>query len=367
MKLLDRMILRSFLKAWLIFFTSLMSLFIVVDAFSRLDDYVVAAGANNWKALLALMAERYRLQAILIFDRIGGALTLLAALFTLAWMQKSNEIVPLLASGVPLRRLLRPVFLGALVFTGLAAANREFILPEAAEALQNPPSDPQGRRLRPVAGMYDSSGILIEGFAAQPSEKAVLQFTCTLPPRFTGTLLHVRAKAAYWIPPGQGPYSGGWLLTDAQPAELPPLSEPGLTMIDPGKHFLKTERVDFDLLVRTGRWQEAAPFWELQQELNRGEASNLAALSMELHSRLLGPAVTLVGLALGVALLMRQQSRNVYVNLAFCLGMAACLFFAGMGAKRLAEQELIEPVLAAWLPLLAFGPLAAALWDAMQG
>lgn len=364
--LLDKLLFRAFVKAWLICFISLVSLYLVIDAFQHLDDFLHAADNGGTRALIRVMAEYYSNQIVLIFDRLCGPMTLLAALFTVTWMQKSNEITPLLAAGIPVRRVLRPVFLAAVAFIGLATANRELLLPEVASELQKPPDDPSGRKLVYVGGLYDSTGILIEGYSALPAEQVVHRFSCTLPSRYSGNLLHLKAKEAYYIPPGDGPQTGGWLLVHTQPEELPPLTEPIITMIDPGKFFLKTHRVTFELLTRAKGWHEFAATADLHAELDRAEATQLSVLAMQLHLRFTAPAITLLSVLLGLGMLLRDQYRNVFFNLSLCLAMAALLFVVTYAAKYLGAKEYLEPALAAWLPILLFGPFALVRLDAMR-
>lgn len=366
MKLLDRLLLRAFLQAWLICFTSLVALYVVIDAFQRLDDFLAANQAGGWANLWLIIADYYGVQLAIIFDRLAGTMTLLAALFTLAWMQKSNELIPLLATGVPLRRLLRPILLGTLLFIGLGAANRELLLPRLASRLQKPPDDPEGRRLVYVGGMYDTNDVLIEGHTAQLAKRVVYRFSATLPPQLAGMLLSVKAKEAHYIPPGEGPNSGGWLLIETQPAEPPPLPTDVLRLIDPGKLFLRTERVTFEVLTRPRGWHEYASSADLYAELDRGEATNLASLAMQVHQRQVAPLVTLVTVLLGVGLLLRDLHRAVFINIALCLGMAGLLYAAGLAARYLGERDFVQPALAAWLPVLFFGPLAWVQLDAAK-
>jgi lipopolysaccharide export system permease protein len=366
MKLLDRYLLRSFLRAWSICFASLISLYIVVDAFQRLDEFISAAGSSQWRAVALVVARYYGVQLVQVFDRLGGTITTLAALFTLAWMQKSNEVVPLLAAGVPVRRVLRPILIGAALFIALAFANRELLLPRVASELQRPANDPAGSKLRAVGGLFDANGILCEGRSALPSERVVHDFACTLPARFAGAVLQVRAKEAYYIPPGAGPLTGGWLMVTTTPSELPPLQEPVLTMIDPGKLFLKTQRVDFDRLTRDRRWHELAPTGEIWDELDRADATNLSATAMELHLRLTTPLSTFLMTLMGLAILLTNQHRKTYFNLGLCFLLGAALFVATLMARYLGEKDFLDPALAAWLPIFVFGPLTLALLDSMQ-
>ena len=113
MKLIDRMLLRNFFKAWLVCFFSLVSLYIVIDVFNKLDQFIDVATQTETN-LFEIMGVFYSYQLVLIFDRLCGVIILLAAMFTVTWMLRNNELLPLLSAGVSTRRVLQPVLLGTL-------------------------------------------------------------------------------------------------------------------------------------------------------------------------------------------------------------------------------------------------------------
>lgn len=365
MKLLDRLVFGTFVKAWVVCFVSMVALYVVIDAFNKLDDFLQAAKALK-QPVATVAGKYYAHQLLLIFDRLCGIMLLLAAIFTLSWMQRNNELMPLLAAGIPMRRVLVPVLAGTLLFLSVSVINRECVIPQIAEQLQNPAADPQGEASRMVKGTYEPNGILIEGRAAFPKDRLVVEFAVTAPEKLAGTLCYIKAKEARYIPPGPESPSGGWLLTETTPKELPPWKEPVLTMIDPGKFFLKTEQVDFALLTRGKNWYQFADTLTLYHELQRFGAGHLAPLAVQWHLRLITPLLTLLMVAMGVAMILRDHNRNMFINVGMCLGFAAAFYVLCYVARYLGEQEYLTPALAAWLPVLAFGPVGLAALDGIK-
>src|SRR5215472_13269207 len=102
MLIIDRMLMRNFFKAWLVCFFSLLSLYIVIDIFNKLDEFIDAANRTE-TSLVEVMALFYSTQMVIIFDRLCGAMVLLAAMFTVTWMLRNNELLPLLSAGVSTR------------------------------------------------------------------------------------------------------------------------------------------------------------------------------------------------------------------------------------------------------------------------
>ena len=49
-----------------------------------------------------------------------------------------------------------------------------------------------------------------------------------------------------------------------------------------------------------------------------------------------------------------------------CLILCAIFFAAGIICKQLGNKDYLSPALAAWLPVLFFGPLAFVMFDAIH-
>jgi lipopolysaccharide export system permease protein len=84
------------------------------------------------------------------------------------------------------------------------------------------------------------------------------------------------------------------------------------------------------------------------------------------HSRLVRPAVGLVLVLLGLGVILGNQNRHVIVNVGLCVAMCAAYYATIYASKYLGDQDFIAPVLAAWLPVLIFGPLVVVLLDAVH-
>ena len=70
---------------------------------------------------------------------------------------------------------------------------------------------------------------------------------------------------------------------------------------------------------------------------------------------------------MGLALLLRDQSRHMYVNAGVSLGLSALLYASFYLSRFLGESAFLPPTLAAWLPLLIFGPVTFWLQSGMRG
>jgi lipopolysaccharide export system permease protein len=182
----------------------------------------------------------------------------------------------------------------------------------------------------------------------------------------TGGLVHMSVEQAYYVP-AESPNGGvgGWHLTGAAPATLDPCPEV-LEQIDPGNYILRVQEVDFDALTRKNNWFMFASTARLRELLFRPDAKRQAAIAVLFHMRLTRPVLGLLLVVLGLSLILRDQNRNVFIGTGLCLIMCALFFAAIFACKQLGDGEYIAPALAAWLPVLSFGPLAFAWFDAIH-
>jgi lipopolysaccharide export system permease protein len=365
MKLLDRLLIRQYIKAYLVCLVSLLSLYIVVDLFTNLEDF-----AEHHDGLLPVLRHigiYYGYKVSQIFDRLCEAIVLMAAAFTVALLQRNNELIPLLSAGVSTRRVVRPVLLTACAMLGLAVANQELVIPRIGMRLLNDRDDPDGEKDLLVQGGYEPNGIHIEGRVASRKGMVVREeFYVVIPESIAGCLINLSAKEGRYIPPGDGPHTGGWLIMGATPAELEGWNNPVLEMIDPGKYFLHTTEVDFDTITRPRNWYNFASTSRLALELGKPDSARLSSMAVLFHTRLTRPILGMILVLSGLSIILRDQNRNVFISAGLCVVLCGMFFAALFICKSLGDNDYLSPALAGWLPVLIFGPLAFAWFDAVH-
>jgi lipopolysaccharide export system permease protein len=365
MKLIDRLLVRAYLKAYLVCLISLLSLYIVVDLFTNIEDF--AEHHHRLNEVLLHIGTYYSYKTAYIFDRLSEAIVLLAAMFTVAWMQRNNELLPLLSAGVSTRRVLRPVFVSAAVMLSLTVVNQELVIPRIGNYLLNDRDDPIGQKEVYIQGaFFEPNGIHIEGRVANRRGMVVKDFNVDIPNNIGGGLVTLSAAEARYIPPGSTPLSGGWLLTKTNPPELDHWNHPVLEWCDPGKYFLHTRQIDFEAITRRQNWYVYASTGQLRSELARPDSTRLAAMAVLFHMRLTRPILGLLLVVLGLSTILRDQNRNVFFSAGLCLGLCGLFFGATFVCKHLGDHEYVSPALAAWLPVLCFGSLSLASIDAIH-
>jgi lipopolysaccharide export system permease protein len=382
MRILDRERYKAYFKAYAVCFTALVGLYVVIDAFSNFDEF--SKRAEGVIETFAIMGRFYLVHMTQFYDRLCGVIGMMAAIFTVTWMQKNNELLAMLAAGISTHRIIRPVWVSALLVSGLAVVNQEFIMPPLGEELQKSHDD-DGLRKVIVSSRYDGQGILIHGREADRNARTILTFNATLPVSIFGAIREIEAKQAQYIPETavDCPLRGGWLLRGAtlNPTVDDELLKPGasvLTRLESatgfpppvgdrpelgGETFFLASDLKFDSVTRTRQWYAFAPTWELFRGIyDPVNAQEKDAIAVALHVRILRPFMNLTLLLLSLPLVLRGYGGNMFVNLGLSLGTSALFYGINFMCQYLANNGHISPELSAWAPLIGFGSLAAARW-----
>lgn len=380
-RILDRQRYWSFFKAYMISFVSLVGLYVVIDAFTNLDEFLkITSGTGE---LFRHMGRYYLVRVSFFYDRLCGVITMMAAIFTITWMQKNNELLAMLAAGISAKRVILPVILSAIMVSGLAVLNQELILPKISDELQRNPDD-NGKIPVTAGSRYDINEIQLMGRRGYRSHKVIDHFSALLPVSRFGALISLEAVQARYIGEDDptSPLKGGWLLWNASlsPAGTKPdgklLTEVPPEMVSklpkhygdgpPPPHtmmFLRTD-ITFTNITRKPDWYQFATTPDIVRAYaDQKSRSERTKLAVYLHGRIVRPLSSLVLLLLSLPLVLGGEGRNMFINLGLSLGTSALFYGISFMVNYLGGNEVLSPELAAWVPIIAFGSLAAARWD----
>ncbi len=127
MKTLDRYIVRRFLTNMLLCLAVVISLRIVADLFINMDEF--AKQELAFSKLVGWIGTYYAYHSLEYFAELGGVAIVMAAAFTIARMNASNELTAMMASGVSLRRVLLPIVICSGLMSVLVLVDRELVIP----------------------------------------------------------------------------------------------------------------------------------------------------------------------------------------------------------------------------------------------
>ena len=368
MTIIDRYLLRQFVRTFLICYLSLTGLYVVFDAFTNLEGFL--RYAEKYGGLLPVMGEFYSYRAMLIFDRTAGLLALTAAMFTVSLMQRHQELTALMAAGVPRVRVAAPIVAVAAVIALVAAANRELVIPRFRDQLARRPKELATDAPRTLQPQYDQrTDIFIRGDATVVDGQRIEKPNFRLPPSLEHFARQVTARQAFYQPP-EGNRPGGYLLDGVeQPKDLatrwslylgqqPVIITPhDADWLRPDQCFVVSD-VTFEQLTNQQGWREFSSTAQLIAGL-RGRSPEFGGnVRVAIHGRFVQPLLDVTLLFLGLPLVVARSNRSVFVALGLCGAVVTVFMLVVMGCQRLGAIYAINPALAAWLPLILFAPVA---------
>jgi len=125
MRILDRYVIREFLRTYLIIFFSFAVVFIVIDVVDNLPR-LIRNGATTQQATLYYML---RLPYLIVLT--SPVTVLLTGLFMMNALSKHNESIAIRAAGISIKRAMLPLFgIGLIISIGIAVMG-EYLLPWA--------------------------------------------------------------------------------------------------------------------------------------------------------------------------------------------------------------------------------------------
>ncbi len=376
MKILDRYLLRQFVQIFAICFLSLMGLYVVIDAFGHLDSFSNYAKENG--SLLGVIAEYYGYQSISFFDRTSGMLAMIAAMFTVTWLQRNQELTAMLAAGISKFRIVRPLLLAAVVVSLVAMAGRELLIPRIRDQLSRNVKDLGGTESGELVARFDGqTDILIGGEKTLAELRRIVNPTFVLPPTLARYGKQLIAADAFYLDPSDD-HPAGYLLRDVSaPAKID--RRKSLTLDDrpviltprdarwlaPGEVFVVSQ-VSFPLLAGGSKWRAHASTREIITELNRPGSDLGADVQVAVHTRVVQPVMDVTLLMLGLPLMFSRRTRNVFLSIGICLLVALAFSLVALACQSLGGLSLMRPTLAAWLPIMIFLPMAAGMSQTLR-
>jgi len=371
--IVDRYLLREFVQTFVICFISLMGLFVVIDGFTKLDEFIAFAAKQG--SLLVVMGEYYAYRALSFFDSTGHLLTLIAAMFTMTWIQRHNEMTALESAGIPKGRIIQPVIMAVIVISVARVANRELVIPAVRQHLSHDTQDLGGNTGKPLRPRYDNeTGVLLGGSGSLTfsAERRIQKPDFYMPAGLNRYGVRLMAENAFYEP-AQSDRPGGYRFSNLEhPKGLE--TQPSLTFegrpvlltprdcswLKPGECFLVTE-VSFEHLEAASTWRSLSSTAELIRGLRNRSLDFGAEERLAIHARLVQPLLDITLLFLGLPLVLSRSQRNMFVAIGQCLALVIAFTLVVYGCQYLGASYLLEPALAAWLPLMIFIPCAVAL------
>jgi lipopolysaccharide export LptBFGC system permease protein LptF len=358
---LDRYIIRHFVINYLIAIASMIGLYIVLDLFFNLDEFV-EGGPGVFRVVKNIFSY-YGYNTFLYFAQISGVITLFAGACTLARMQKSNELVGIMAAGTSLHRVAVPVVLAGLAANLLWLVDQEMIIPHFAPKLARAHEDVEGDRARDLYFINDRDGALLTAWDFQPRLKQIRQLV-VLRRDANGSFTDcITADRATW-----DEQAGHWRLERgvvhsraSAAGELGSTDQSQRTPIEVYESDLTPDEL---VLRQATMWHDLLSLHQLRQLAER-KYVDPKEVSRIRHGRFALPFMNLLLLLLGIPFFLTREPSGVLVQSAKCLFNAGLCFTVTFLSQNVVHSDTY-PALTAWFPLMVFAPVAIVYLDGLK-
>jgi lipopolysaccharide export system permease protein len=341
LNLLNRYILRQFAKNILTLVLSFIAIYILIDFFEKLDNFIEKGKP------MALVAKFFLLSIPFVIEQMGPVCILLAGVVTLGVLNHSNELTALKAGGVSLRKIVTPIIAAGIAATLILLLMSQFLLPKTA-TVTNRIWHKEVKGHMPL-GIYRSGRYYYQGDSnfysfsrPDPNKNEFNFFSHTSWNKQYQLQALVAAEYAVW-------QNGEWMLYNGQVQFAAGKGQFTTEVFDARSFPFKEKPSDFFLpKLRSSEMSIV----ELHREAKRGKQSKeeQAAAWAEFYGRisyiLLGLPLLLLGLPL-LLMVYRKWGRDLSLAVPVSCGMAFACWGIWAILQSLAKAAYFNPLAAA--------------------
>ena len=354
--ILDRYILREFLKILALVLISVVALFIIVDYTEIAKDV-----RDNGVAASTLL-RYFRFQIFNVLNWTLPISVLVATLVTFGILSKNNEVTAIKSGGVSLYRIAAPIIAVAVLISILAYFILDFVLPYANQRVYEIKRRIEGKSAVSSTSAQQKLWYLGKGryiinflaYNAQAKRLTQVQVFEFHPSDFRLTR-RVYAERATWN--GQAwAFENGWMrsFTDDGRETFAPITQP-LPL------FYPETPEDFATEVKP---PDQMTYAQLRRYIATLRESGYAAdeLAVKLYAKTSWPAISIVMALIAMPFAFRMGRRGALygVGIALILGIIYWMVFAVF--TKFGEVGNLPPLLAAWSANVLFALAAVYLF-----
>lgn len=345
-QIIHKYIIQEVLKYLAIVLIMVVGIYIVVDFFEKIDDFL-EAGLPFSKALIF-----FAYKTPFIIAQITPVGLLLAVLVVFGLMNKNNEILALKSAGVSIYYLLKPMIVMGLLMSFLMFFLSEVVVPLTVGRANHI----WLKEVRKEAAVLSrEKNIWMKGNRAiihikhyDPQIPAIYGITLNY---FDGEFRLVRRVDA-----PKGVYQQGqWVLYDIMEQNL--ISQQGNYTVE--FYPERVEKLEFvpEDLKRVAKKSEEMSFKELYAYIRRIESEGYDATSqrVDLYAKFAFPFVCLLLSMVGTGIAIRGKLKEgLPVSIVYGLGVAFLYWVFYSFSVSLGRGEMLPPLLAVWAANFVF-------------
>lgn len=376
MGIVDRYILCTFTKVFMICLISISGIYIVADFVGNLSEFVDHAGKRD--SLWFVLAVYYGARLPWFFDLSSRIVALTSTIFVVTWLHRHNELTALMAAGISRRRIIAPLIVASFAISVLAAINREIGIPSVRYHLSRRSQDWVGDGGRRVRAMLDNStGIWINGKRAYWEGRRISSAAFRMPSGLDDVGRRIIADEAQYQDADERRPAGYFLKGVTEPGnlhEVPSVKIGGKYVIytphdtdwlKDNECFVASD-ISFEQFEGGFNWCRLSSTAELFKGLRNPGLELASDVRILVHTRLIQPLLDMTLLFLGLPIVLSRGDRNMFVAVGLCVLVVASFLVVVLVFQAMGMNYLISPALAAWCPLIIFVPCAVALSEPLR-
>ena len=319
---------------------SLVAVYLLVDFFERIDDFIEA------KKSIGLAVTYFLLKIPFIIDQLLPVCILLAGIITIGLLYRSRELMSLHAGGINIFRICFPLFFISGCITLAALANAQWIFPQAVTASETIWQEEVKKKV--VKGIVRHGRIFYKGkegiysFRREGSTRQQFHdFTYTALNENNQLILFLTAETATWN-------EKGWRLANGQQKTLLENGSYTIDVFSNKEIQLPDNPKDFFMPPYQGTQDSIS---KLLRQWYAGDTTEAHQAMTEVNKRLsfIFLGIPLLILAIPIMLFMHSRLKgDLAITIPFSCGLAFGAWALWNGGQALSQAGQINPVPASW-------------------
>ena len=353
-RILDRYIISKFLGTFFFALLMIIVITVVFDISERIDDFI------DKKAPLEAIVFDYYFNFIPYFISLFSSLFIfISVIFFTAKMASQTEIIAILSSGISFRRFLYPYFIGACILALFSFVINDMIMPSANKNrldfedkyIKNPVIYLERNVHKQVEpGLF----VYFESFSN--STEQAYQFSME---RYKGDRLVsklISHGSAKWDKEKEK-----WTINDYYIRDIDSL---GYETLHSGASIDTTINLHPSEFKRRANFIETMSIVQLSEFIDnlRMQGAVVDSFLIELHKRIAFPFSTFILTLIGVSLSTRKVRGGIGIHVAIGIAISFLYILFMQFSAEFATKGNLHPIVAAWIPNIIFGFVAAFLY-----
>ncbi|MBI4833810.1 MAG: LptF/LptG family permease [Planctomycetes bacterium] len=356
-KKIDAYIIRYFLFSMLIITFILLGLYLVIDFFTKLTPFM----ETNQASALALIFKYYIYRFPIYLVDLLPIIILATAMITVSRFIKTNEFIPMLFSGISMRRIISPILTIALIMVVVTFLINEMIIPLLESEISHTDKILRFEGAERYILTQDDSrnSLLIERYDYTHKKMTNINMVnFNQSKAFNSTL---SAEYGIWYPeiiPNMSSISvtgPGWVVYNGVEYTYNPVNGARqIKRFGEEGYYLQTSLTPTDL-ERSEKSLSYMGVYDLSSRIL--QYPHQVHLKIQLYNKFVIPFSLFILVFAGIPFLLLGESRNLFTGIGICLVVSIAFFVTQFFFINLGNKGILPAPFAVTLPLVIFGTI----------